>query len=134
MATGSVKIGHAFMRRTYRILDMEYKPSELAEEFGGSKDQVLRLIQAGAPARKDGQGHYWIHGPAFVQFLINSIPYRRWDKKPMAQNECFCVACHQVVHFTEVRRVRNMIYGNCPKGHKTVRFYSLKPQGKDGKK
>lgn len=128
------KLSRAFMRRTIRLLDMEYKPSEIAEELGGSKEQILRLIEAGAPARKDAKGHYWVHGLTFVQFLEDAAPKKPGDKTAFALNECYCVACHQVTHYTEYRRSKKTIFGTCPNGHKIARFYSLKSQGKDKEK
>ena len=125
------RLSRALMRRSVRILDMEYKPSEIAEELGANNVQILRLLSAGAPARKDAKGRYWIHGTAFVHWLKDAAPKKPGDKTIFADNECYCVTCRASVLFTESRRVRHIAYGTCPKGHKVARFFSLKPQGKD---
>ena len=123
------RLSRALMRRSIRILDMEYKPSEIAEELGASKVQILRLLSAGAPARKDAKGHYWIHGPAFVHWLEDAAPKKPGDKTAFADNEAYCLTCRAVVSFEETRRKKRIVYGICPKGHKTARFLSLKSKG-----
>jgi hypothetical protein len=127
------KVTRALMHRSLRILDMEYKPSEIAEELGTSKEKILRLISAGAPARKDSKGRYWISGIPFVCWLKDAAPKKNEDKHIFADNECYCVTCRQVVHFTEYRKTHRIAYGNCPKGHKVARFLSLKSKEKVGK-
>jgi hypothetical protein len=128
------RLSRALMRRSIRILDMEYKPSEIAAELGASKEQILRLISAGAPARKDNKDRFWIHGPAFVSWMKDVGPKKLGDKTTFALNECYCVTCRSIVTFEAQRRKRQMVYGRCPKGHKVVRFVSSKDQGKDGAK
>jgi hypothetical protein len=105
---------------------MDYKPSELAEELGANKEQILRLVSAGAPARKDAKGRYWIHGKTFVHWLKNAAPKKPGDKTAFEDNECYCVTCRAVVSFVELRRKKRIVYGTCPKGHRVARFISLK--------
>jgi len=120
------------MRRSIRILDMEYKISEIAEELGASKEQILKLVLAGAPARKDSKGRYWIHGTTFVHWLRDAAPKKPGDKTIFPDNECYCFTCRSMVTFEALRRKHRMVFGLCPKGHKVVRFVSLKHNGKDG--
>ena len=112
------------------LLNMMYKPAEIAEEMGTSKEQIIKLISAGAPARKDAKGHYWIHGLTFVQWLKDVAPKKPGDKTIFEDDECYCVICRQMVHFTKLRRVKRIAYGICPKGHKVSRFISLDSQRK----
>ncbi len=133
MSVGVTKLSRALMRRSIRILDMDYKPAEIAEELGASKEQILRLISAGAPARKDSSGRLWIRGLNFVQWLNDAAPKKPGDKTVFADDECYCVTCRQVVRFTEYRRSHRVAYGNCINGHKVVRLVSLKSKGKAGK-
>lgn len=104
---------------------MEYKPAEIAEELGARKEQIIRLISVGAPARKDSKGHYWIHGKTFVQWLKDAGPKKPGDRATIEEDECYCVKCRQVVHYIERRRIKRIVYGTCPKGHKTSRFVKL---------
>jgi hypothetical protein len=127
------KLSRSLMRRSIRLLEMEYKPAELADELSANKDQIIRLVSAGAPARKDSKGHYWINGQAFARWLEKAAPKKDKDKSTFADNECWCVACRSVVTFKEKKRVANIVYGLCPKGHKTSRIFSTKKTQTKGK-
>lgn len=124
------KLSRGLMRRSMRLLDMEYKPSEIADELGASKDQILRLVSAGAPARKDSKGHYWIHGETFVKWMTDAAPKDSKAKNTFADNECYCVVCRSMVIYTEHRRKGHIVYGKCPQGHNVARFISQKPTSK----
>lgn len=124
MAIKVGKLSRAMMRRSMRILDMEYKPSEMAQELGTDQKQILQLIFAGAPARKDSKGHYWIHGTTFVQWLQDAAPKNSRDRDIFADNECWCISCRSVVIYTEYKRREMVSYGKCPKGHSVARFIS----------
>jgi hypothetical protein len=128
------RVSRGLMRRSIRLLDMEYKPSELAEELGTSKEKILRLVSAGAPARKDARGHYWIHGTTFVHWLEDAAPKKPGDKVIFADNECYCVSCRARVTYTESRRRNRIVTGTCPKGHKISRFLSYEAIRKGGAK
>jgi len=134
MAVRIEALSRAMMRRSMRLLDMEYKPSEIADELGASKEQVMRLISAGAPVRKDSKGHYWIHGETFVKWLNEAAPKNKRAKNTFADNVCYCVVCHSQVTYIEHRRKGNVSYGTCPQGHNVARFLSQKstqkPTGK----
>ncbi len=128
------KLSRALMRRSMRLLDMEYKPSEIADELGASKIQVLRLLSAGAPARKDSKGHYWIHGETFVKWLNDAAPKNSRQKDTFADNETYCVVCRAVVIYTEHRRKGRFAYGKCEHGHNVARMLSQNQTRKAGKK
>lgn len=128
------KLSRALIRKSMRLLDMEYKPSEIADELGGSKAQIMRLVSAGAPARKDSKGHYWIHGDTFREWLEKAAPKNDKDKNHFADNEAWCVTCKKAVFYVEHRRKGHISYGKCPDGHNVARFISQNPKGKARKK
>lgn len=130
MTVRVAKLSHVLMRRSIRLLDMEYKPSEIAQELTASKEQILRLVTAGAPARKDSKGHYWINGLHFASWLETAAPKNDRDKKTFEDNEAYCLTCKAVVTFTEHRRKGYVIYGTCAQNHKVARFYSKNHQRK----
>lgn len=119
-------LSRGLIRRSLRLLDMEYKPREIAEELGAKPEQILRLVLAGAPARKDQSGHYWIHGLSFYEFLQKAAPKNRKAKKTFSLNQAWCMTCKSVVDFTETRRKGYIVFGTCAAGHKVSRFISLK--------
>ena len=121
------KLSRAMMRRSMRILDMQYKLSEIAMELGADKEQILQLIYAGAPARKDSRGHYWIHGTKFVQWLHDVAPKNGRDRNTFSDNECWCASCRSMIVYKESRRQGLVSYGECPAGHNVTRFLSRKP-------
>lgn len=124
------KLSRAMIRRSMRLLDMEYKPSEVADELAATKEQILRLISAGAPARRDAKGHYWIHGETFVKWLTDAAPKNGKAKSTFADNECYCVVCRETTTYIEHRRAGRISYGKCPRGHNVARFLSQKTTGK----
>jgi hypothetical protein len=126
MAVTVQKLSRALMRRSMRILDMQYKLSEIANELGADKEQILQLILAGAPARKDSRGHFWIHGTTFVQWLHDVAPKNDRDKNTFSDNECWCMGCRSMVVYLESRRRGLVSYGKCPAGHSVTRFLSQK--------
>lgn len=127
------KLSRALMRRSIRLLNMEYKPSEIAAELAARKDQIVKLISAGAPARKDSKGNYWIHGEKFAAWLENAAPKNDKGKKIFHDNEAYCFSCRAVVIFTEYRRNGRIVFGNCSQGHKVSRFVSKsEKKGKKG--
>ena len=132
MAVTVQKLSRAMMRRSMRILDMQYKLNEIAKELGADKEQILQLVFAGAPARKDARGRYWIHGTTFVQWLHDAAPKNDRDKNTFAENECWCVGCCSMVVYQEHRRQGYVSYGRCPAGHSVSRFLSCESAKRQG--
>jgi len=129
MVVRVARLASAIIRRSLRLLDMDYKPSEIASELGASKDQIMRLVSAGAPGRKDSKGHYWIHGETFAKWLHDVAPKNYKTKIAIfGDDQAYCVVCKKQVTYTERRRKGNLVYGTCPEGHPTARFISLKPK------
>ncbi len=136
MTVKLTKASRALVRRSLRLLDMEYKPSEIADELATEPAHILRVIRAGAPARKDSKGRFLIHGESFASWLQNAAPKNDKETKArhaIADNEAYCLVCRAYTTYTEYRRVRNVSFGTCPKGHKISRFISTKTNQKKGK-
>ncbi|HKJ37257.1 MAG TPA: hypothetical protein VJ972_00650, partial [Anaerolineales bacterium] len=76
---------HQHIIKLSRLLDMMYKPSEIAEEIGVTQDTIHRsYLPAGLPHHRDEQGHVWIHGPAFVSWARHTIANKKKDRKGLA--------------------------------------------------
>ena len=87
-----------------RLLDMEYKPSELAEEIGVDRLTVYRrYLPAGCPHRRDEHDLIWIHGLSFVAWA-RAINRREREKgtRHLEVDEAWCLFCRKVVKFTAV--------------------------------
>ena len=95
---------HAKLRAS-GLLDMLYTPAELAEDLGIEKRAVYeRLIPAGLPHTKDGDGRVWIHGPEAARWILES---GRVGKVPLAENEVYCMRCQRAVPLIDPKRIRS---------------------------
>ena len=75
------------------LLNMLYKPSELAEEVGFSVRQVYRVyIPLGLPHERDSSRHIWINGETFRGWIEQTYP-----KRKMREDESFCLTCKKPV-------------------------------------
>jgi hypothetical protein len=79
--------------RLKRLLDMEYKPSELATELGINKDQIyLVYIPFGCPHKRDSKRYIQINGKEFQEWYIS-----KYQKAKLKENETFCKTCRKPV-------------------------------------
>src|SRR5690606_23907052 len=80
--------------RLGRLLDMLYKPAEIANEIGVHVDTVYRsYLPAGLPHTRDRRGNIWIHGPAFRDWAHQVARRRRTRCHPLAPDQAWCVVC-----------------------------------------
>ena len=87
--------------RLKRLLNMLYKPSELAQEVGININQIYRVyVPCGCPAKRDERNRIWINGEAFCKWYS-----RVYSKIILAKNEAFCLTCKTGVPI--VNPVRN---------------------------
>ena len=86
--------------RLARLLDMLYRPSEIAEEIGFNVRQVYRVyIPAGCPIVKDNDNQTWINGKAFREWI--HLVYKKCELKP---NQAFCLTCKKPVPMQKPER------------------------------
>ena len=82
--------GTAVMRAA-RLLDMMYKPSEIAEELKIKKRAIYEvLIPLGLPHERDENGRIWLHGPTVRAWLETAT---RGPRYPLEDDEFFCLKC-----------------------------------------
>jgi hypothetical protein len=93
-----------------RLLDMLYKPSELADELGVTLDTIRRsYIPAGLPVIKDDTGHIWIHGLSFIKWVnSNQNARQKRDKNKCPIDESFCFSCKKRVKFPYLKPAKVM--------------------------
>ena len=97
--------------RLKRLLDMLYKPSELADIVGFHKRQVYRVyLKLGLPGEKDKTGHLWINGKQFANWYLDNF-----KKIVLRNNEVFCLTCKQAVEVKKSRKVKKgkLVYLVC---------------------
>lgn len=100
--------------RLKRLLDMMYKPSELAEEIGIDVNQVYRVyLDMGCPHERDRRKHYWINGKAFYEWYDNT-----YKKLKLMPGEAYCKTCNKAVKMVNPvqKQKGGLIYdlSNCP--------------------
>jgi hypothetical protein len=89
---------HAHIVKLGRLLDMLYKPSEIAEEIGVTNDTIYRCyLPAGLPHLRDEQGRIWIYGPAFVSWAKETIAKKQSQRAGLPDGYAWCMKCNQAV-------------------------------------
>lgn len=110
------KIPQAAIVRAPTLLPMMYRTDELAHDLCVERQTVIRWAQHGAPHRRDGRGHIWIHG----RLLASWIESRRKSvsRKEVPADHGYCFRCGGLVRMENIRRRprANMILlsGKCP--------------------
>jgi hypothetical protein len=104
--------------RLGRLLNMRYRPAELASEIGCHPDTVYRsYIPAGCPHERDGRGHIWIVGTEFAEWAQNLASQ---DRVKLAAGEAFCFKCSKAVRMAgpvtikRTNRYLEMASARCP--------------------
>jgi hypothetical protein len=113
--------------RLEKLLDMLYKPSELAEEIGFTRRQVYRVyMHFKCPHERDEKRRIWINGKAFREWYERTYP-----RISLADDEAFCLTCKRNVMMSNPvkKRKGRLVYWVCfcPKcGRKIGRIIDMK--------
>lgn len=85
------------------LLQMEYKPSELAEDLGIDVRTIYRqYLPAGAPHRRDENGLIWIVGTQFRDWLEKQAEdLKDKPKSTMSDTEGYCLRCQKRTEFAD---------------------------------
>lgn len=97
--------------RLAKLLNMMYRPSELAEEVGFEVRQVYRVyIPLGLKHERDSRRHIWINGIVFKNWVKDI-----YKKRTLSPNEAFCLTCKKaVVMRNPIKKSHNLItYYEC---------------------
>lgn len=87
-----------------RLLWMEYKPSEIAEEIGISTDTLYKsYIPAGCPHRRDNHSQIWIVGSEFAEWARLTFSKTKKPRAMMGPNQAYCMKCRKAVDISEVK-------------------------------
>ncbi|MDL1909683.1 hypothetical protein FBQ81_03165 [Chloroflexi bacterium CFX6] len=111
---------HQHIVKLTRLLDMLYKPSEIAEEIGVATDTIYRsYLPAGLPHTRDSQGSIWIHGPAFIAWARQTIAKKKTDRIGLPDDHAWCMKCNRAVELIEpktkqVNRYLELLQAVCP--------------------
>jgi len=110
-----------FMRKNIiklsRLLNMLYKPSEIAELIGLTTETVYRThLAAGAPYKKDSKGNILIHGLEYAAWAKSTFQDRKMGK--MEANQAWCFKCNRATELkrpipVKFTRYITMLQGSC---------------------
>ena len=123
------RVTRAVRSRLGRLLEMRYRPSELAEELGVCVDTVRRgWLRAGAPHERDEAGEVWLMGTEVAAWLeaMGDRP-----KVVLGPGEAFCLHCQAAVAIVEEEREATggavLVRGRCARcGGRVARFEKSK--------
>ena len=116
---GRPTFSRALIIRLGRLLDMEYKPAEIADELGISADTIRRnYLRNGCPHRRESSGAIWIHGKSFAAWAMEINELNKRKSFVLSDSQTWCVRCNHVVEMVDMheRRIKKnliMIYGKC---------------------
>ena len=105
--------------RLSRLLDMEYKPAEIAGELGVSLWVVYNTyMEAGCPHRREKAGTIWIHGTSFAAWAKAINKANKKKNFTIGEDEAWCTRCNKIVKMSDPhqRRIKKnlvMVYGTC---------------------
>lgn len=111
---------HMQIVRLGRLLDMLYRPAEIAEEIGVNVDTVYRsYIPDGLPVSRDEHGDIWIHGTAFVAWARQHLAGKKAKRTPLLEGQAWCMRCVRPVDLRSpvvrpVNRVFELLQSHCP--------------------
>jgi hypothetical protein len=117
-----------------RLLDMMYRPAEIAEELGVTSDTVYRsYLPGGCPFERDKIGDIWIHGVSFAAWV--RAVHERKGGTPLAEGQAWCLRCRRPVALVKPKlrhtsRYTKIYQGRCETcGAKVNRAYAASAAG-----
>jgi hypothetical protein len=117
--------------RIKRLLNMMYKPSELANEIGINANKIYSVyVPGGCPHERDSQRRIWINGKQFRTWFEEV-----YAKRGLNHGEAFCLTCKKAVPIVNPNRKNKegLFYDlcTCPNcGRKLARIVDFKKQKK----
>ena len=88
---------HAQIIRLGRLLDMMYKPSEIAEEIGVTVDTIYRsYLPAGLPFIRENNS-IWIHGRSFAKWAEELAASQQRQRPGLPAGHGYCMKCNKPV-------------------------------------
>ncbi len=109
------RLNGAQKNRLRRLLDMMYRPSEIAEIIGFNRRQFYNVyFPEGCPHERDDRRHYWINGTAFREWIEKT-----YKKVKLKEGQGYCRTCNKAVKLKDpiLKTTKNgdtdYLLGNC---------------------
>lgn len=99
-------MGQRFLRvqliKLPRLMDMMYKPSEIAAEIDVTTETVYRsYLPGGCPFERDKAGNIWINGLSFAAWVREVTTKKEMNR--LAEGQAFCLRCRKAVTLARPR-------------------------------
>lgn len=126
---------HAQIVRLGRLLDMLYKPAELADEIDVNPDTIYRsYLPAGLPHVRDAGDNIWIHGLAFAAWARDILSRRKAERQGMPDGYGWCMVCRRAVPMQRPKVIPSNHYleilqAPCPNCKRTVNRARARQRG-----
>jgi hypothetical protein len=93
-------MGQRFLRvqliKLSRLMNMMYKPSEVAAEIDVTTETVYRsYLPGGCPFERDKAGNIWINGLAFAAWVREVSTKKEMNR--LQDGQAFCLRCRKAV-------------------------------------
>lgn len=115
------RLGRRQVIKLSRLLNMRYRPSEIAELIGVTAETVrTSYMAAGCPFQRDKNGHIWIVGTEFRHWAEDVIAKKkRKDTIPMEADEAWCFRCRDRVKLIDPQPLKvnlfiELLQSKCP--------------------
>ncbi len=119
--TPTPQLGRAQVIKLGRLLNMYYRPAEIAEIIGVTVETVRRTyLTAGCPHKRDTNGHIWIIGTEFRDWAKDVIAKRKRSvSEPLADDEAWCFKCKGRIEMIDPKviwanRYLEIVQCHCP--------------------
>lgn len=122
--------------RVRRLLNMEYKPAEIAAELAIDVRLIRDCLKMGCPARYDKTGHAWINGKDFKSWVMTNTPQRKGKTAQRGELEFYCLPCKQYFTVKEITRTvkrgrLDITYAIAPCGHNVTKIKTKSEKAKE---
>ncbi|MBI5935674.1 MAG: helix-turn-helix domain-containing protein [Chloroflexi bacterium] len=113
------------LMRLPRLLDMMYRPAELAEELGIHVDTIYRTyIRNGLPHERQDGGEIYIHGLACAAWVRSQFKAKR-KRIPLADGQAWCLRCRipapiEAATRRPLGKKRELVQAVCPRCGATI--------------
>lgn len=118
-----------------RLLNMMYRPVEIAEEIGVNPDTIYRsYLPAGAPHTRDAKGNIWIHGLSFAAWAKETVSKKKAERRGLPEGYAWCMKCNQAVPLTnpayrKINHYLELMQAPCPGCGKTINRARAREKG-----
>lgn len=108
------RLNGAQRSRLGSLLNMLYRPSELADVVGFNRKQVYRVyVPLGCPHQRDEMNHIWINGAEFCDWYEAT-----YTRSTLEDGQAYCLTCKRPVTVVnpEIHKSGFIVYSlsDCP--------------------